>query len=129
MLIHSNSEEEYTNTHEEHVKPTAFLFAKPIVGISKVTSAEKYIIMSAFHPITNSFDVTLEEVDEELKKLDFLTFDWGLIPKQVFKDLFNRFTYVRLVYFCAHFHIHLEKIDECEKQNMVNALCEHFNKK
>lgn len=126
MPMNSDSEEEYTN--EEHVKPTAFLFEQEVIGINEIRAAEKYIIMSAFHPIADSYKLTLGEVEAELKKLDFLTFDWGLIPKQVFKDIFDHFTYVRLVHFCAHFHIHLDMIRESQKPKMIDALWEHFDK-
>ena len=85
--------------------------------------------MSAFHPIADSYNLTLGEVEAELEKLDFLSFDWGLIPRQVFIDIFEKFSYVRLVYFCAHFHIHLDSIDEYQKGYMINALYKHFNKK
>lgn len=124
--LENEGNEENEDIEGEGEFPVAFLFDQNVIGISEMTIAEKYLIVSAFHPIANTNNFSLAELELELKKLDFLTFDWGLIPKPVFKDIFSRFSYVRLVYFCAHFRLNIRKLGKDHAEDMIELLCNHF---
>jgi hypothetical protein len=119
--------------NQPDIVPHAFLFEKKVVGINEITIAEKYILVYAFHvnePHINVFKLDLETIDRESKRIDFLTFNWKDIPKQVFINIFSRLSFTRLLVFCAHFHIHLPSLDEkhVNVQDLVLSLWNKFMK-
>ena len=111
------------DTTKQKMKASAFLFKKNVRGISKITVSEKYLLISMMHPISNTKDWTIEEVDKELESFDFLTCNWREFPKPVFIEIFNRFADERIIFFCAHFQIHLENLS-LTKQEMVQRLAD-----
>jgi hypothetical protein len=117
---------------QSDVVPAYYLFKKNVIGIREITIAEKYIIAHAFHlndePKVNVFEWDVNTIVEDIKNIDFMTFNWKDIPKQVFIDIFSRMSFIRLIVFCAHYHIYLPCLDKetADIPKMILSLWKKF---
>ena len=118
-----------TDTKEDDIDiPTACLFAIGAVGHKNITVSEKYMMISVLHPIVNPNLFSVEELDEELKKIDFLTFDWKSLPREVFIDIMNSFSYGRIAYLCGYFKVHIKPLHKNYKMEMISNLWKKLSK-
>ena len=112
----------------EDTKPTAYLFADNVVGCEKIGVAHKYVMISVFHPIINPYSFSLEELNKEIEKIDFLTFDWKSLPKEVFVDIMSAFSLARIAFFCGYFQVHIKFLRKDKKKEIILDLWDKLSK-
>ena len=72
-----------------------------IKKFGKVSEGTKALIYYLWKNPESLGSVTKETIDNELKNFDTLQFDWKLLPKHVFIDIFSRFAHEQLCYICG----------------------------
>jgi hypothetical protein len=76
------------------------LFAiKKFDNVSEGTKALIYLLWKK--PENSLCNYSKSQIDNDLMSFDTLHFDWSLLPKHVFEELFLNFSYEQLCYICG----------------------------
>ena len=119
------------NIRNNGEKPSSLLFKENAFGIARITKAEKYLLVEILCPTLIVSKLSITEVDEQLKSMDFLHFPWKKLPKCIFIDIFSCFTFKRLLHFCGHYQVHVDtlKYRNIDMRKMVSDLWDTVSSK
>ena len=69
---------------------------------------------------------SMEEINFELEKLDWLTFPWQRLPHKIFVKIFHVCGRKRLTFFVTYFRLYFGPLNVLVTSEFMNMLWKHF---
>lgn len=107
------------------------LFSKNYQYIHTLSKAQKYLLYAFVDmQVQTLCNATEADVDASIGNIDFLTFNWKLLPKTIFLDVFHALDYSRLAFLCGYFRCYYAVgTDRDSGEKMREALWLYFQGK
>lgn len=110
------------------VKPTLCLFGLDYTYRNTIDYRDQFIVYLVWKGCDSSSTLDYHTVSSALATLDWYTFNWTLVPKSIFKNIFSTLAHHRLVYFLGYFHCWDDETNERNNPQMIDALWSYFSK-
>lgn len=95
-----------------------------------LTMATQYVIYLIINGSDRSNELTREHIAKWMSSLDFYTFNWKCLPKEIFTCVFRCLSRERLIYFVGYFRCWDKGFEsENDESAMIDALYNHFQQK
>ena len=95
--------------------------------LSEIDIGTKYYLCTVVQGSTDGLgEKTNEEIDQMLRNIDWVSFSWKSVPREMFMTLFSYVSMERVAFLCGYFRAHLEAFPVSDEDDMIESLWDYF---